>query len=49
MSDIQILLYYLRKYIDTHNISETYLESDKEDRKMIDKIQQIAEKHGFKF
>ena len=47
--DIQILLDYLRKYVDTFNHSEIILESEEEDSEMITKIKQIAKKRGLKF
>lgn len=48
-TDLQILLDFLRKYIDTFNHSEIILESVEEDSEMITRIKKIAKKHGLKF
>lgn len=47
--DIQILLDYLRKYVDTFNHAEIILESEQEDSEMITKIKEIAKKRKLKF
>ena len=48
-NDIKILIGFLETFTQAFTVTETNLLSEKEDKKMNDKIRAIAKKHGLKF
>ena len=47
--DIKVLLGYLRDYNDSFYQSDSFIKSKIQDKKMNDKIDAIAKKHGLDF